>query len=163
MKYKMDSKTEEFNEKIITAFSKSIQELSNLKKTCTALQNEIRQLQSMVEKNNKNMNKELTKHKQKGNRKPSGFAKPANVTNELCQFMGIENGSKIARTEVTKHLIAYIKENNLFHTTNKKVINPDDVLKNLLGLQENEEVTYFTLQKYMNKHFKKSQEEVLNT
>ena len=159
----MDSKkSEQFNEKILNAFSKSIQELSNLKKSCTNLQNEIRQLQNMVEKNTKNMNKEIVKHKQKGNRKPSGFAKPSSVTNELCKFMGREKGSKIARTEVTQHLINYIKENNLTHKENKKIILPDSALKNLLDVNEDDEVTYFNIQKFMNKHFKKKGE-VLNT
>ena len=39
---------------------------------------------------------------------------------------------------------------------NKKVIKPDTALKSLLNLQPNDEVTYFNLQKYMNKHFVKA-------
>lgn len=157
-----NKKTEIFNKKILDAFSKTLDEIGNLKKQCTNLQGEIRHLQNMVEKNNRNMNKEITKHKQKGNRKPSGFARPSPVTNELCKFMGRDNGSKIARTEVTKYLINYIKEHNLTHHEHKKRIVPDNTLKTLLGVEKDDEVTYFNLQKYMNRHFMKKGE-VLNT
>ena len=36
---------------------------------------------------------------------------------------------------------------------NKKKILPNQSLKNLLGVDENDEVTYFSLQKLMNRHF----------
>ena len=47
--------------------------------------------------------KQTTKTNQK--KIPSGFAKPTNVTKELCDFMNCPEGSKIARTEVTKALV----------------------------------------------------------
>ena len=89
----------------------------------------------------------------KKKRKPSGFAKPLNVTNDLCQFMGKNKGTKIARTEVTQYLIKYIKENNLQNNNNKKNIIPDKKLKTLLKLKKKDELTYFNLQKYMNVHY----------
>lgn len=70
--------------------------------------------------------------------------------------MNKEEGSEIARTEVTRALISYIETNNLKNETNKKLILPDEKLKGLLGLEEKDELTYFNLQKYMNKHFIKS-------
>ena len=98
----------------------------------------------------KNVKKEV---KHKGNRKPSGFAKPTKVTKELCEFMNKEEGTEIARTEVTKSLIDYIKLNELQNKENTKLILPDDKLKFLLGLNDTDELTFFNLQKYMNKHF----------
>ena len=157
-----NQKTLLVNVKIIDQFSNIVNELGNLKKTCTHLQNEVRKLQNSVEKNNRNKEKELSKHKQKGNRKPSGFAKPSNVTDELCKFMGRDAGTKIARTEVTQYLISYIKANNLRCNDNRKIIVPDTPLKKLLGIDEKQEVTYFNIQKFMNKHFVKG-EEILNT
>ena len=38
---------------------------------------------------------------------------------------------------------------------NKKIIKPDKQLKNLLQTNDKEEVTYFNIQKFMNKHFVK--------
>ena len=78
-------------------------------------------------------------------------------------------GSEIARTEVTKALVNYIKSNNLLMQGDKidnKIKNkivPDQKLKNLLGLQDDEinDLTYFNIQKYMNKHFYSSKAPIL--
>ena len=70
--------------------------------------------------------------------------------------MGKPEGSEMARTEVTKYIIHYIKTKNLPDKTNKKVINPDNALKSLLDVKSTDKVTYFNLQKYMNKHFVKA-------
>ena len=104
------------------------------------------------------LQKEVTKTKNKGNRQPSGFAKPSNVTKELCEFMNKAEGTEIARTDVTRALVAYIKENKLENATNSKIISPDTKLKELLGVDDKEELTYFNIQKYMNKHFVKNVE-----
>ena len=98
------------------------------------------------------------KNKNKEKRKPSGFAKPTKVTKELCEFMNKQEGTEIARTEVTKALVNYIKENKLEQKENSKIINPDKKLKFLLGIEDNQELTYFNIQKFMNKHFIKCDE-----
>ena len=50
-------------------------------------------------------------------------------------------------------LINYIKDHQLENKENSKFISPDEKLKNLLCLKDDDELTYFTIQKYMNKHF----------
>ena len=122
------------------------------------LQQNLKQLEKNIKKQMKGLKKEVTKKKNKGNRKPSGFAKPCKVTKELFNFMNKNEGTEIARTEVTKSLIAYIKENKLENKTNSKIITPDKKLKFLLGIDEGQELTYFNIQKYMNKHFVKISE-----
>jgi chromatin remodeling complex protein RSC6 len=67
--------------------------------------------------------------------------------------MNKQEGTQIARTDVTKALISYIKANNLQNKDNKKIILPDQKLQFLLGIKQEEQLTYFNLQKYMNKHF----------
>jgi chromatin remodeling complex protein RSC6 len=104
----------------------------------------------------KGLKKEVTKNRQKGNRKPSGFARPGKITKELCSFLNKEEGTEIARTEVTRALVCYIKENKLNNSDNGQIIHPDNKLKVLLGLEDNQDLTYFTIQKYMNKHFVKN-------
>lgn len=132
--------------------------LSLFKMNITTIQSQLKSLEKRVKKELKSVEK---KQKQKSLQKktPSGFAKPTNVTKELCDFMNCPEGSKIARTEVTKALVEYIKNNNLIKNseTNKNIIIPDEKLKKLLGIQDTtileEDLTYFSIQKYMNKHF----------
>jgi len=89
-------------------------------------------------------------------RAPSGFAKPALISNQLCSFLGMENGTEMARTEVTKHLTAYIKQNKLQNEKDKRTIQPDAKLQGLLNVPTGEPLTYFNLQKYMKVHFPQS-------
>lgn len=126
--------------------------LTAFRSQITMLQNQIRGLEKQVKKQIKTLAKEAKKNKQKGNRKPSGFAVPSKISPELCEFMQKPSGSEVARTEVTQFIISYIKDNNLPCATNRKIIKPDEALKKLLGNGDNE-LTYFNLQRYMNKHF----------
>ena len=143
------------NTKLVDQFTTIMSTITAVKSQISALQNQIRGLEKGVKREVKNLKKEATRTKPKGNRKPSGFAKPTKISDELCQFMNKNNGAKVARTEVTQYLIGYIKENNLQHPDNRKVIDPNDDLKKLLGVKDSDEVTYFNLQRYMNQHFLK--------
>jgi chromatin remodeling complex protein RSC6 len=142
-------------EAICEQFEGIIGSLSNFKIQMNALQQQLKTLEKSVKKQMTGLQKEITKNKNKnkGNRKPSGFAKPSKVTSELCEFMNKKEGTEIARTEVTKALCSYIKEHNLENKSNSKIIYPDIKLKMLLGIEEGQELTYFTIQKFMNKHF----------
>jgi len=93
--------------------------------------------------------------KAKANRKPCGFARPTPVSNEMCDFLKITNGTEVSRTTVTRALIQYIKDKNLQNPLNKKQILPDITLYNLFGEDaKSQTLTYFTMQKYVNHHFK---------
>jgi len=149
------SAEQETNEDLSGQFEGLISSLNNIKNQMNLLQQQIKSVEKNVKKEQKIMKKEVEKNKNRGNKNPSGFAKPTKVTNDLCKFMNREEGSEIARTDVTKALIQYIESNNLQNSENKKIIFPDEKLKILLGLDETTGVTltYFNLQKYMNKHF----------
>jgi len=129
--------------------------LSSLRSQVTAVQQQLRALEKTTKKEIRTLEKDVLKSKNKGNRKPSGFAKPSKISSELCEFMGKEDGAEVARTEVTQFVIAYIKQNKLAESKN---IIPDKKLTALLGIQNNsdENVTYFNIQKYMNRHFPKT-------
>jgi hypothetical protein len=87
-------------------------------------------------------------------KKPRGFARPVKVSDEICDFLKRERGSLIPRTEVTKYLINYIEENQLKDKEKPSIIFPDECLKKILGEESvDKTITYFTIQKYMNKHF----------
>lgn len=155
---KTDTTDAHFDEGVFVQFEQLVQQLNQMKTQITGIQQNIKQLEKSVKKQMKGLKKEVTKTKNKGNRQPSGFAKPSKVTKELCEFMNKAEGSEIARTEVTRALVSYIKENKLENTANSKIISPDDKLKTLLGLDDSQELTYFNIQKYMNKHFVKNAE-----
>ena len=119
---------------------------------------DFRQLEKAFEKAIKKMVKKSSK--QKKPRKPSGFALPVPVSAELCEFMGLEPGSHIPRTDVTKRLMAYIAENKLQNPEKKSIIIPNEPLLRILGEEVKDVLlTHFTIQKYINKHFLKRQPE----
>jgi len=153
---------------IIEQFTTINDTLTLFKMQITNLQKFVKNVEKDVKKELKNIKKDKKKYnKPKAKRSPSGFAKPTKVTKELCDFMNKPEGSEIARTEVTKVLVNYIKNNNLIELgdDSKHKIVPDEKLKSLLGIQDEElgVLTYFNIQKYMNKHFYSKKEVTLNT
>jgi len=138
---------------IFNEFENIINSLSQFRIQINTIQQQVKNVEKNVKKQMKTLQSQVNKNKNKGNKNPSGFATPTKITKELCAFMNKEEGTKIARTEVTSALSSYIKENNLQNQSNKKFILPDEKLKSLLGLTDDDKLTYFTLQKYMNKHF----------
>jgi len=117
------------------------------------LQTHIKKVEKNTVKHVKQIQKQLNKKIQKSPRKPSGFAQPTQISNSLCEFLDKPSGTQMARTAVTKELIKYIKEKELQSDENKKIIIPDSKLLKLLNIKENEQLNYFNLQSYMNKHF----------
>jgi len=137
------------------SFDQIIDNISLLKIQMTEVQQKIRQLEKNIKKELKNVDKINKINNMKKEKKPSGFATPRLVTSELCEFMDKPLGTAVARTDVNKYLISYIKNNNLQDIANKSVIIPDSKLKDLLGVtfEQDTPLTFFTIQKYMNKHF----------
>ena len=86
-------------------------------------------------------------------RAPSGFAKPTPISDQMCKFLGVEKKSLMARTEVTKRLTKYIKENDLQKPEDRRIILMDRALKSLLKAPKGQVVTYFNLQKWIKPHF----------
>ena len=71
--------------------------------------------------------------------------------------MNKEKGTHMARTEVTQYIITYIKDKQLVNNDNKKIIVPNPELRSLLAVTEKDEITYFSLQRLMNRHFVSNQ------
>jgi len=84
---------------------------------------------------------------------PCGFMRPQKISNELAEFLGKPVGSEMVCTDVSRLINSYIRVNNLQDPQNGRIINPDSKLRDLLKLGENDELTYFNLQKYMSSHF----------
>ena len=86
-------------------------------------------------------------------RVPSIFERPVQVTDELCAFLAKPKGTLMSRSEVTKGVNGYVKEKNL---KNKHDITPDAALKKLLQIADGDSLTYFNLQRYLNRHYVKA-------
>lgn len=156
-------------ENVLEQISTIYDSLTLFKMNINSIQQQLKVLEKDVKKEIKQIQKQNQKKNEeeiiKSKRKPSGFAKPGNVTSELCRFMECEEGTKLARTKVTQYLFKYIKDNNLTETylgfneetgknQKKTKIILDDKLKLLIGVDEDEdEINYFNIQKLMNKHF----------
>lgn len=90
-------------------------------------------------------------------RSPSGFAKPTSVSKELCDFLGVSADRKLARTEVTRLLNKYIKDNNLQDPVDRRTIRPDGKLQKLLDIDGDMQLKYFNMQRYIKHHFIKDE------
>ena len=134
-------------------FNIILKTLGDFKTQITVLQRQIRTVEKVVKKELKNGTKTLLKEKRGPGRKPSGFAKPVPISQELSVFLGTEPGINIARTDVTKFIIEYVKIHSLQNPKNRKIIEPDAALRKLLKLNNDESITYFSLQKHMNIHY----------
>jgi len=141
-----------------------LSKLQQLGVLISTLKTEYRVLEKKWNREVKTAQKVSSKRKRKsGNRAPSGFVKPAKISDELASFLGKEKGSEMARTEVTRDINKYIRSHNLQDKENGRKINPDAKLTNLLKLKKTDELTYFNLQRYMSQHFSKVQKDQVTT
>lgn len=136
--------------------------LDTIVEKMVALQALVKEVQALVKGHVKVYGK-LQKVAEKAQRKkaaarkaPSGFTKPTKISPELATFLKVPATELLARTEVTKRVTAYIKEHKLYDEKNKRRILPNAALKKLLNVKDGEEVSYFTLQRYMAVHFPKN-------
>jgi upstream activation factor subunit UAF30 len=128
--------------------------LQTLVSALASLRSELRGIERQVERELRAARKATEKKRRKNiNRQPSGFVKPTLISNELAAFLGKSNGSEMARTEVTREINTYIRDNKLQDKENGRRILPDAKLKKLLKLKDGDELTYFNLQRFMSPHF----------
>ena len=133
-------------------------QLTTLRETVTLLLGQVKKLDKRVHREIKDARKRKRRAKvEEGpdapKRAPSIFERPVQVTDELCAFLVKPKGTLMSRSEVTKGVNNYVKEKSL---KNKHDIKPDAALKKLLLIGEGEPLTYFNLQRYLNRHYIKA-------
>ena len=137
-------------------FTALLAQLSVLRSQVTSITSQVRTLSKNHEREVKAASKSARKKRKSGNRQPSGFVKPAVISDELAGFLGKSKGTEMARTEVTREINTYIRANKLQDPKNGRRILADSKLRKLLKLKKTDELTYFNLQRYMSPHFPKS-------
>jgi len=144
-------------------FTNFLEKLQQVNTLLSSLKTEFRALEKKTTREFKVVQKQNAKRKRKqGNRSPSGFVKPTLISNELADFLKKSHGSEMARTEVTREINAYIRENKLQDKDNGRIINADKKLTTLLKLEKKDQLTYFNLQKFMSHHFAKAGQPLVN-
>jgi upstream activation factor subunit UAF30 len=137
-------------------FTEFMTRLNQLSVAISTIKSEFRNLEKKATRELKTAAKVSSKRKRKtGNRSPSGFVKPALISDELAKFLGKTSGTQMARTEVTREINSYIRDNKLQDKSNGRRIIADAKLSSLLKLSGGDELTYFNLQRYMSPHFSK--------
>lgn len=123
-------------------------------KNCTTL---AKHIQKDIIQLNKSKNKKVKRVRGgDGTQVTNGFSKPVYISPEMCDFMGIANGELRARTEVTRCINTYVKQNDLSDKQDKRRIIPDSKLKSLIRYDESNPdfiLTYFNLQCHIKHHF----------
>ena len=132
--------------------------LTTLRETAAAMLAQVKKLEKRVHREIKDARKRKRRAPPAEGadakpRQPSIFERPTKVTDELCLFLGKPKDTLMSRSEVTKAVNNYVKEKGL---KNKHDIKPDAALKKLLAIGEGEPLTYFNLQRYLNRHYVKA-------
>jgi len=133
-----------------------IQVLTEKLTSLTTLNKEIQVALKQVVKSYDKLQKivdKIQKKRDNARKSPSGFAKPNKISDELCDFIGVPHGTEKSRTDITRYINSYVKEHNLNKPTNRRIILPDDKLRAILNVKDNEEVTFFILQRLISHHF----------
>ena len=124
-----------------------LSELTALRKDFDSLTKLVRKIRSTVEDPNGE------KAAARRNNPNNGFNRPRQVTPALKEFLGLAPDATISRTDVTKGVYGYIRENNLKHPDNGKIIMPDAKLKALLGTDDETQITFTNIQKFISPHY----------
>lgn len=141
-------------------FASLLAQLTALRSQLTTVTTQVRALSKRADRELKQAQKQGRKKRKTGNRAPSGFVKPTKISSELAHFLNKPKGTEMARTEVTREINNYIRENKLQDPKNGRHILADAKLKKLLKLTNKDNLTYFNLQRYMSPHFAKAKSSV---
>jgi upstream activation factor subunit UAF30 len=110
------------------------------------LRKDVRKVKSLIEDPNG--------EKAKTRSTTNGFNKPLDISEELRKFLKMGAGEQISRSQVTKKMNEYVTEKGLKQGQN---INLDASLKSLLDPPADVQVTFLNIQKYINKHYIKTE------
>ncbi len=132
--------------------------LDRFKKIKTLFISLVREHESLLKIYKKNCDMEVKKMSGKkkkrtvdGEQKKSGFTKPTLIPKRVAEFLGLPEDSVIPRTNVTKQIYEYIKNNNLQDKEDKKKSISDEKLSKLFDVEIGNIIEFSTFQTLLSK------------
>ena len=126
--------------------------LEQISQDVTALRSELKSLAKVTRKIMRKL-EDPDGSKAAERAKNNGFNRKNRITDTLQQFLGVEPGTMVSRSEVTKFISAYINDKGLKSKENGREIVLDDKLRALLNPPADETLTFLNLQKYLSPHY----------
>lgn len=131
--------------------------IESLSADIAALNKDVKSLSKLVRKVRSHQ-EDPTGEKAKSRTRNNGFNRKMEVSDTLKEFLSLEQDGVVSRSDVTRKINAYIKENDLKHPDNGRVIVLDEKLSKLLTPPDGEQVTFLNIQKYISPHYLKAAE-----
>jgi len=128
--------------------------IETLSADIASLRSEVKNLAKLVRKV-RSYQEDPTGEKTKERTKNNGFNRKMEVTDKLRNFLELPEGETISRSDVTRRINKYIKEKDLKHPDNGRVIVMDDALADLLSPPAGEQITFLNIQKFISPHYVK--------
>ena len=144
------------NQSALDDLNSYLKDLNDLKATFQEFHKRGKEIKKKFEKEMKEIKKNSKKKRtRKPDAKPGGFRKPVKISDEMCEFLGIPKGQKLARTDVSKKLNEYIRDNNLQNEKDRRIIEPNEKLLTLFSDDYSDDcaLNFFTMQKYIKHHY----------
>ena len=144
------------NQTALDALNSYLKDLNEFKATFQEFHKRGKEIKKMFEQEMKELKKNSKKKRtRKPDAKPGGFRKPVKISDQMCEFLGIPKGQKLARTDVSKKLNEYIRDKKLQNEKDRRIIEPDEKLLTLFSDDYTEDcrLDFFTMQKYIKHHY----------
>ena len=114
------------------------------------------QLKKVKQHSSRVMNSKKKRRKVEGATSTGGLNQPVTVSKPLRDFVGWKKGELHSRTEVTRLLCKYVKDNDLQIPEDRRKIAPDAKLSKLLKVRDDLPLTYTSMQTYLRPHYTKA-------
>jgi chromatin remodeling complex protein RSC6 len=117
----------------------------------------LQRLQKRVAKEVKEAGRRRRRSKKEGEdgvvkeKRPTIFTTPVTLKDELCNFLGKSKGSQMTPADVTRAFSAYVDSHKLKDAEKGHTIHPDAAMRKVLGVKEDETLTYRNIQSFLYK------------
>lgn len=146
------------------AFDKQVKMIEDVIKNLRTRLADLRKMKKEIatlEKQSKTVSKKKAPRSPSDPKKQSGFRKPVLISDDLCEFLGMEKGSRVARSDVTKKIGAYVSEHSLknpkngreFQFNNSEASKKFQKILDVSGIETGKPIGFLVLQKCIKHHF----------